>query len=75
MAIQAEAFARAGLIGNPSDGYNGKTISLVIAPSIKFRRQPELAMGGLGVRFDPSHPDHTLWCRTQRVLDGPQMSG
>lgn len=30
MAIQAEAFARAGLIGNPSDGYNGKTISLVI---------------------------------------------
>ncbi|MFP6597145.1 MAG: GHMP kinase [Candidatus Hydrogenedentota bacterium] len=30
MAIQAEAFARAGLMGNPSDGYNGKTISFVI---------------------------------------------
>ena len=30
MAIHAEAFARAGLIGNPSDGYHGKTISMII---------------------------------------------
>lgn len=28
--IRAHAFARAGLIGNPSDGYNGKTISVII---------------------------------------------
>ena len=26
----AEEFARAGLIGNPSDGYHGKTISLIV---------------------------------------------
>lgn len=25
-----KAFARAGLVGNPSDGYNGKTISIVV---------------------------------------------
>ncbi|MFA5859058.1 MAG: GHMP kinase [Elusimicrobiota bacterium] len=28
--IRAQAYARAGLIGNPSDGYNGKTISLIV---------------------------------------------
>src|SRR5687767_1673028 len=30
MIITSHAFARAGLIGNPSDGYFGKTISFVI---------------------------------------------
>ena len=28
--IRRRAFARAGLIGNPSDGYNGKTISIIV---------------------------------------------
>ena len=28
--IRRKAFARAGLIGNPSDGYNGKTISVIV---------------------------------------------
>ncbi len=30
LLIRKKAFARAGLVGNPSDGYHGKTISLVI---------------------------------------------
>ncbi len=30
MLIQTHAYARAGLIGNPSDGYFGKTISLIV---------------------------------------------
>ena len=30
MIIQSKAFGRAGLIGNPSDGYFGKTISFII---------------------------------------------
>ena len=30
MLIRTHAFARAGLIGNPSDGYFGKTISLIV---------------------------------------------
>ena len=30
MTMQAHAFARAGLVGNPSDGYFGKTISFII---------------------------------------------
>lgn len=28
--IRRQAFARAGLIGNPSDGYHGKTISIIV---------------------------------------------
>lgn len=28
--IRKRAYARAGLLGNPSDGYNGKTISLIV---------------------------------------------
>jgi glucuronokinase len=30
MLIQTKAYARAGLIGNPSDGYYGKTISFIL---------------------------------------------
>ena len=28
--IRNRAYARAGLLGNPSDGYNGKTISIIV---------------------------------------------
>src|SRR5512139_238093 len=28
--IRKRAFSRAGLVGNPSDGYNGKTISIIV---------------------------------------------
>ncbi len=28
--VSARAYARAGLLGNPSDGYNGKTISMIV---------------------------------------------
>ena len=30
MIYSASAFARAGLVGNPSDGYFGKTLSFVV---------------------------------------------
>jgi glucuronokinase len=30
MIIETRAYARAGLLGNPSDGYNGKTISISV---------------------------------------------
>ena len=45
MAIEATAFARAGLIGNPSDGYYGKTISFVIrdfSAKVSLYESPEL---------------------------------
>lgn len=39
MIIRTNAYARAGLIGNPSDGYFGKTISLILR---NFRAQVTL---------------------------------
>ncbi len=43
--IDSIAYARAGLVGNPSDGYNGKTISLIVknfAAKILIYQSPKL---------------------------------
>jgi glucuronokinase len=45
MIIEARAFARAGLLGNPSDGYYGKTISIIVrnfGAHISLYETPEL---------------------------------
>ncbi len=45
MACEATAYARAGLIGNPSDGYFGKTISFTIrnfAAKVSLYEHPEV---------------------------------
>jgi glucuronokinase len=39
LLIRKQAYARAGLVGNPSDGYSGKTISLIVR---NFRAQVTL---------------------------------
>ena len=47
MIIQTRAFARAGLIGNPSDGYFGKTISIICrnyAADVSCYETPRLAI-------------------------------
>src|SRR3954470_7958042 len=56
--ITTHAYARAGLIGNPSDGYFGKTISFIIrnfAATVKLRESEKLEiLPGSGdlVKFD-----------------------
>ena len=45
MACEATAYARAGLIGNPSDGYFGKTISILVrdfAAKVTLYENPEI---------------------------------
>lgn len=45
MIIESRAFARAGLLGNPSDGYAGKTISIIVrnfGAHISLYETPEL---------------------------------
>ena len=45
MIIETTAYARAGLIGNPSDGYYGKTISLIVrnfGAKVTLYQTPEL---------------------------------
>lgn len=47
MIIEARAYARAGLLGNPSDGYFGKTISIIVrnfGASISLYETPELCI-------------------------------
>ena len=45
MIIDAHAYARAGLLGNPSDGYFGKTISIIVrnfGARVQLYQTPEL---------------------------------
>jgi len=45
MIIESRAFARAGLLGNPSDGYFGKTISIIVrnfGAHVSLYQSPEL---------------------------------
>ncbi len=45
MIIETHAYARAGLIGNPSDGYFGKTISVIarnFAARVTLWESPEI---------------------------------
>ena len=47
MIIESRAYARAGLLGNPSDGYFGKTISIIIrnfGASVQIYESPELVI-------------------------------
>ena len=45
MILKKRAYARAGLLGNPSDGYFGKTISVIVknfSASVTLYESPEL---------------------------------
>lgn len=47
MIIESRAFARAGLLGNPSDGYFGKTISIIVrnfGANVSLYESPELVI-------------------------------
>lgn len=57
MLIEKKAFARAGLVGNPSDGYFGKTISFIIrdfCAEVTLYETPEL-------RIEPNERDHSVF--------------
>lgn len=57
MLIETQAFARAGLVGNPSDGYFGKTISFIIrdyCARVTLYETPEL-------RIEPNERDHSVF--------------
>lgn len=55
MLISTKAYARAGLVGNPSDGYFGKTISFIIrnyCAEVTLFETPELTI-------EPNQRDHS----------------
>ena len=57
MLIRKKAYARAGLVGNPSDGYFGKTISFIVCDycaDVSLFETPEL-------RIEPNERDHSVF--------------
>lgn len=57
MLIKKKAYARAGLVGNPSDGYFGKTVSFIIRDfwaEVTLYESPELCI-------EPNERDHSVF--------------
>ena len=71
MIIESRAFARAGLVGNPSDGYFGKTISVSIknfGAHIQLFRTPELV-------FQPAEADLSTYKSIYHLRDQLALTG
>ena len=71
MIIERKGYARAGLIGNPSDGYFGKTIAVVIknfCAQITLFQSPELE-----VTFSPK--DHTVFENIEALVEDVKFYG
>ncbi|MBN1351251.1 GHMP kinase [candidate division KSB1 bacterium] len=71
MIIRTKAFARAGLIGNPSDGYHGKTISLIIrnfSANITLYQTPEL-------EIIPRIQDRSIFNTITELVDDVNLNG
>lgn len=71
MICEATAYARAGLVGNPSDGYFGKTISFVIrdfAAKVTLYESPE-------IEIVPSFQDRSVYASMRELRDDVRKNG
>ena len=71
MICEATAYARAGLIGNPSDGYFGKTISFIVrnfAAKVTLYESPEL-------EIVPSFQDRSKYASMQELREDVKAQG
>ncbi len=71
MACEAMAYARAGLVGNPSDGYFGKTISIIIrdfAAKVSLYENPELEVV-------PSFQDRSRYASIRDLVEDVKREG
>jgi len=69
--ISTKAHARAGLIGNPSDGYNGKTISIIVrdyAAEVLLYQTPEL-------EILPCAQDRSKFLNIKDLVDDVSLNG
>jgi len=69
--VRTTAFPRAGLIGNPSDGYFGKTIAFAFtnfSAQIELWESPELELL-------PSRRDHSVFSSMQELHDDVKAHG
>ncbi len=71
MIIESRAFARAGLLGNPSDGYFGKTISIIVrnfGASVSLYESPEL-------RIEETEVDLNIFRNIYHLVDSVKLTG
>jgi glucuronokinase len=71
MIIESRAFARAGLLGNPSDGYFGKTISIIVrnfSASVLLYESPEL-------RIEETEVDLNTFRNMFHLVDSVKLTG
>jgi glucuronokinase len=71
MIIETRAFARAGLLGNPSDGYYGKTISIIVrnfGAHISLYETPEL-------HIEPMDQDLNIYKNIHDLVESVNLTG
>ncbi|HEY4784524.1 MAG TPA: hypothetical protein VIH57_00680 [Bacteroidales bacterium] len=71
MIIESRAFARAGLLGNPSDGYFGKTVSIIIrnfGASVSLYETPEL-------KIEETEVDLNTFRNIHHLADSVKLTG
>ncbi len=71
MIIETRAYARAGLIGNPSDGYFGKTISITVknfGAHVTLYQSPEL-------RIEPQRQDMNEYANIHSLIERVKIHG
>ncbi len=71
MAIESVAYSRAGLVGNPSDGYFGKTISVIIRDfyaKVSLYESPQL-------EIIPSFQDQSRYDSMEHLVEDVRLNG
>ncbi len=71
LLIRKNAYARAGLVGNPSDGYYGKTLALVVR---NFRAQVTLYEWDQ-IEVVPSHDDRSRFESVDELVCDVELHG
>ena len=69
--IETSAYARAGLLGNPTDGYYGKTISIIVrnfGARISLYPSPEL-------HIEPQEQDTNIYRNIYHLVDSVRLTG
>nr|WKN39053.1 GHMP kinase [Tunicatimonas sp. TK19036] len=69
--IETSAYARAGLLGNPTDGYFGKSISIIVrnfGARISLYPSPEL-------QIEPQEQDINIYRNIYHLVDSVKLTG
>ena len=71
MIIEQRAYARAGLLGNPSDGYYGKTIAIIVknfGAHVSLYESPEL-------HIEPQEEDSNIYRNIYHLVESVSLTG